>query len=180
MKLGLAQLHVGENPFQFSSQADGWVREMVGRLAGQGTKISGPMDIQLQLTKIEPDYYLRGQMVFGVEQVCGRCAETFTLPLKHSVEMGLAHIKTKKSQVDEVLSEESEELDIVYFEGNEIDLTPILEEQVFLSIPYAPVCRTDCKGICQACGADLNLGRCRCEKTNPLNPFSALADLKSH
>lgn len=178
MKLGLAQLYPGENSFHFSTQADAWVRELVGRLAGQGTKIPGPLDIQLQLTKIEPDYYLRGQLAFGVEQVCGRCAETFTLPIVHTVELGLAHVKTKNPANEALLSEESEELDILYFEGYDIDLAPIIEEQVFLSIPYAPVCRTDCKGICQACGADLNLGRCACEKSNPLNPFSALAELK--
>jgi uncharacterized protein len=178
MKLGLAQLHEGENPFQFSEN-EAWVREVVGRLEKQGTRLVGQVAIQLVLTKLEPDYYLRGQLAFSVEQTCGRCAEAFTLPIVQTVELGLAHVKTKKPNHDE-LSEESDELDVVYFEGFDIDLAPLIEEQILLSIPYAPICRADCKGICQTCGADLNLGRCRCQKTNPLNPFSALADLKNH
>ena len=37
-----------------------------------------------------------------------------------------------------------------------IDLTPLLREEIFLATPFAPLCREDCKGLCQVCGEDLN------------------------
>ena len=39
-----------------------------------------------------------------------------------------------------------------------IDLTPLVAEELILATPFAPLCREDCKGLCLACGADLNLG----------------------
>lgn len=178
MKLALAQLKTGQNAFQFNSQADAWVRELEKTLAEQGVKIVGGLNLQLLLTKLEPDYYLKGVMQFDVDQICGRCAETFTLNQMHGFDLGLAHVQTKGRETKDALSEESEELDVVYFEGNDVDLAPIVEEQVLLSLPYAPVCRPNCKGICQSCGSDLNRGQCQCKKTNPLNPFAGLADFK--
>jgi uncharacterized protein len=42
-----------------------------------------------------------------------------------------------------------------------------------------PVHSADCKGLCQACGADLNKGDCGCGSTGQedFSPFSKLKDL---
>ena len=45
----------------------------------------------------------------------------------------------------------------VFFEGGEIHLSEIACEQIFLEIPYQPLCQEDCKGLCPQCGRDLNL-----------------------
>jgi len=183
MKLVIAQLKAGENLFQFASPQEKWLQDALANLATQGTRVVGPLDVKLSLTNLEPDYYLKGRMVFTVDQTCVRCAETFPLPVEQAFELGLAHVKTAgREAVKPSLSEESEELDIQYFEGNELDLTPLLQEQILLSLPYAPVCSPECKGICQACGTNLNLGVCHCQKKIPVNAFAVLAktELKSH
>lgn len=176
MKIGLAQLKTGENAFQFSSQADPWLKELTTRLADRGVQIPGNVEVWLQLTKLEPDYYLKGRMQFESEQLCARCAEIFPLPITHSFELGMAHVSTPSAS--EKLAEESEELDIQYFEGPELDFDPILEEQILLSLPYKAVCRADCKGICQSCGANLNESTCGCPKSNTVHAFAALSQLK--
>jgi uncharacterized protein len=176
MKVGLAQIKTGENAFHFSTEQDAWLRELAERLAKTGAVIPGSIDVDLQLTKLEPDYYLRGHLKFEVDQTCARCAETFSLPILHKVELGMAHVGT--AAVEGVLSEESEELDINYFEGTDLDFGPIIEEQVLLSLPYRAMCQEDCKGICQNCGADLNKGSCRCPKVNPVHAFAGLSQLK--
>ncbi len=38
-----------------------------------------------------------------------------------------------------------------------IDLTPLLHEELLLATPLAPLCRADCKGLCEACGDDQNI-----------------------
>ena len=46
-----------------------------------------------------------------------------------------------------------------------------------LAIPYAPLCKDDCLGLCAQCGADRNVAPCGCEK--PIDPrFVALQGLK--
>ena len=43
-----------------------------------------------------------------------------------------------------------------------VDLTPEIREGIILTFPSHPLCRTECKGLCPRCGADLNLGPCGC------------------
>jgi uncharacterized protein len=178
MKLLITQLKEGENPFHFDSLQEGWVRDIVRHVEKQGYQVNEPMKVDLNLTKLEPDYYLRGQLEFGVGQSCARCAETFQLAVKHPFTVALAHISNLKARSADLLSEESEELDICFFEGHEIELAPIIQEQFFLSIPYQAVCRPDCKGVCQQCGRNLNDSPCGCKTVNPMNPFNALKNLK--
>ena len=40
----------------------------------------------------------------------------------------------------------------------------MLAEQVNLAIPMNIICRSDCRGLCPHCGANLNNEECRCEK----------------
>ena len=183
MKLLVTQLHEGENTFSFDSQKDGWLREVIAQVEKQGYKLQGDMKVDMQLTKLEPDYYLRGKIRFPVEQTCARCADTFRMPIDHAFDVALAHVahghdsRGVKSRA-EALAEESEELDINFFEGPEIDLSPIVQEQFFLSLPYQSLCKTDCKGICQRCGKNLNAGDCGCPPLAKPNPFSVLQEFK--
>jgi len=47
----------------------------------------------------------------------------------------------------------------------EIDLTDRVIEYLILTIPMKNICRSECKGICPGCGADLNHETCRCVET---------------
>jgi len=37
-----------------------------------------------------------------------------------------------------------------------IDLEPVLRDAIVLELPFQPVCRPDCRGLCPDCGLDLN------------------------
>ena len=47
--------------------------------------------------------------------------------------------------------------------AGEIDLEPMIRDAVVLAMPYSPLCRPDCLGLCPRCGGDRNLDECRCE-----------------
>jgi uncharacterized protein len=47
-------------------------------------------------------------------------------------------------------------------EGDEIDLEPLARDAVLLDLPLAPLCSTDCRGLCPQCGANWNLSTCDC------------------
>lgn len=55
--------------------------------------------------------------------------------------------------------------DAVAFEGDQLDLAPVVREYALLELPDAPLCRDDCAGICPVCGADRNAGACGCDTT---------------
>lgn len=48
------------------------------------------------------------------------------------------------------------EEDASRIEGDLIDLDPALRDAVVLELPFAPLCREDCAGLCPICGALLN------------------------
>ncbi len=41
-------------------------------------------------------------------------------------------------------------------EDETINLEPTIREAVVLELPFTPLCREDCAGLCPECGADLN------------------------
>ena len=71
----------------------------------------------------------------------------------------------------------SEYLDVFPYDGEIVDLEPLLREQFVLAVPFAPLCREDCKGLCPQCGIDRNSDTCKCEV--PIDPrLAALKGLK--
>ncbi len=178
MKLQVSQLHEGENRLEYSADKNEPIRKLVERLKLAGHPIDGNLKAVLQLTKLEPNYYLRGRLQYNLKPLCSRCADTFPYPVDHAFELGLVHLANGKPQRTATLAEESEELDLNWFSDHELNLEPILEEQFNLSLPFQPLCSPDCRGICQNCGKDLNEGACGCGTTKADNPFSVLKNLK--
>ena len=37
-----------------------------------------------------------------------------------------------------------------------LDLEPVVRDAIVLSLPLAPLCKDDCRGLCSQCGVDLN------------------------
>jgi uncharacterized protein len=63
---------------------------------------------------------------------------------------------------------------------DQIDLEPMVRENLLLDAPIAPVCRPDCAGLCPTCGIDRNLAACDCLATVPDPRWDALSQLKAN
>ena len=48
-----------------------------------------------------------------------------------------------------------EDEDVSKLEDDLLDLEPLLRDAVVLALPFQPVCREDCPGLCPECGARL-------------------------
>jgi uncharacterized protein len=114
---------------------------------------------------------------------CSRCVEPVRLELDETLRV--TFLPPSEIPADDDTAAASEEglevaegdLDVFPFDGEKIDLEPLVREQFVLAIPYAPLCREDCKGLCPQCGIDRNTGTCNCEK--PIDPrLAALKGLK--
>jgi uncharacterized protein len=57
----------------------------------------------------------------------------------------------------------------------EIDIEPMVRDAVLLSLPFSPLCRPGCLGLCERCGGDRNLGECTCGP-EPADPRWAALD----
>ena len=55
--------------------------------------------------------------------------------------------------------------DAYLLDGDELDLEPLARDAVMLDLPLAPLCSTDCLGLCPLCGQNWNLAACQCPST---------------
>lgn len=116
--------------------------------------------------------YVKASYQIAVFSECVRCLEVAPIEIKGSVNF---IFKPASEQTDD----KAEEISLCYYQGEEIDCSEYLIESILLSIPYAPVCSSDCKGLCSNCGNDLNSNVCSCEgRTDQENPFSIFKGMK--
>ena len=54
--------------------------------------------------------------------------------------------------------------DYIVVGGNKLDLDEHIISDLILHFPSKVLCKEDCKGLCQFCGADLNETVCSCQK----------------
>lgn len=173
MKLNTSQISPGENLLAFSSPKDAWLTALMARVSERGYEFKSPLYVELSLTKLEPDYYMKGILKCSITRECARCAEVFTMPLTQRFEIAFTQSNSRRirSKLD---AADTDELDINFFEGHEIDLSPVIEEQFFLAIPFQSICKADCKGICQKCGINRSHKDCGCVPEIALHPFETL------
>jgi len=126
--------------------------------------------------------FAAGTFTGHVVVACSRCVNEMRIAIEETLRVTFMPPSEMPTDDDEPASEDGAEvtegdLDLFPFDGDKIDLEPLFREQFVLAIPYAPLCREDCKGLCPQCGIDRNTGTCNCEK--PIDPrLAALKGLK--
>lgn len=139
-----------------------------------------PLEIEVRLRRIVGYVEASGRLKTSVRLSCSRCLADFSLPLSIPFEATFSEeAKAREASGEETEIElTAEAIDLFPFQGREIDLLEVIQEQVLLALPVRPLCREDCKGLCPRCGADLNQGACGCAE-KPTDPrFAVLKNLK--
>ena len=85
--------------------------------------------------------------------VCDRCGTAFDRPFHTSAERMLA-----------TELEDGENDEILLLDDGAFDLDELARESFILDMDTKTLCRTDCRGLCSGCGANLNFEVCRCKK----------------
>lgn len=60
-----------------------------------------------------------------------------------------------------------------------LDMSEAIRQYFGLNMPFSPLCREDCKGLCLTCGADLNDTDCSCDNVLRDPRWGALLTLAS-
>ena len=104
------------------------------------------------------ELFFQGSVTGTIEGTCSRCLKGYALPLEKEFNLVLLPdplgLKSRELNQDE--------MGLSYYSADEIDLAPLIREQVLLALPIRPLCDDQCRGLCASCGADLNQGLCRC------------------
>ena len=117
------------------------------------------VDVSCLITKASGTVFIKGTFSALIYVDCSRCLEQTSLPIGSDFAYTLI---PAKAETREDLELTPEELEISYYQGDFIDLTSIICEQIILQVPIKALCSEECKGLCPHCGTNLNISSCDC------------------
>jgi uncharacterized protein len=118
-----------------------------------------------------------GRVQAAPQLECSRCLKSFPYPVDAELSVELAPLKTLGPSSEHELVEG--ELSTEFYQGDAIEPIEIVREQLLIALPMVPIHDQDCKGLCSACGMDLNEKTCGCRNDHgeTTGAFSELKNL---
>jgi uncharacterized protein len=172
MIVGLRALRLKDEPLD----VDAHFTEAQLRLTGPLLRLGEPVKARLLVRASGDRAQVRGSLRGAISVTCCRCAKPF--PQTVDKEFSVDYWPDPEVEENEELELAYEDLDVGFYRNDELDLSAVVSEQIVLDVPMKPVCRDDCRGLCDRCGADLNEGDCGCDRTQVDARLAALAEWK--
>lgn len=122
-----------------------------------------PIEGDLTLESVLDGIFVHGSISGRFTMRCARCLKEFERDFDLAVEEMFARQPGPEDDyaIDPDLS---------------LDPEPMVRDAVVLEMPFSPLCKPDCLGLCPVCGGDRNLGECPGHDTTDPR-WSALAGL---
>ncbi|MBC2578956.1 DUF177 domain-containing protein [Clostridium sp. DJ247] len=131
-------------------------------------KLLKPVKLDGGLSKTGDIITITGVINTVLELTCSRCLEKFSYGVNIDIEENF----TNNTGVNK-------DEDIIFIDSDTIDITEIIENNIILTLPIKRLCREDCKGLCQQCGANWNFSTCDCKKDDIDPRLAKLKDMFS-
>jgi uncharacterized protein len=114
-----------------------------------GAPEGSDIDLDLRLESVHDGILVSGTAVVAVHGECSRCLD----PIDYDLDVDVQELYVFDSATDG--GEEAEDDQMYDVRDETIDLEPMLRDAVITQLPFQPVCREDCRGLCAQCGARL-------------------------
>jgi uncharacterized protein len=102
----------------------------------------GSINLDLRLESVHEGIYVSGLLKTEAEAECSRCLDPVKVPIRVDIQELFAY----SLQVE----------DDLVIQDEQIDLEQVIVDSVVLNLPFTPICKADCLGLCSECGAKLN------------------------
>ena len=128
------------------------VHRTIAAPAGLGTDVirvpeGSDLELDLRLEAVMEGILVSGTIRGRTEGECVRCLD----PVEDEIEADVQELFVYPGRTPE--GEDEDELRELVDEM--IDLEPVLYDTLVPALPFQPVCRDDCPGLCSECGARL-------------------------
>jgi uncharacterized protein len=107
-----------------------------------------PLELDLQLESVSEGVLVTGTVAAPTVGECARCLTT----VQGRVQVAVTELFAYPRSATEATTEEDEVGHVV---DDTIDLEQSIIDAVGLDLPFSPVCRPDCPGLCPGCGVAL-------------------------
>lgn len=114
-----------------------------------GVPEGSEMGLDLRLESVHEGILVSGTVVVDVVGECGRCLD----PLDYEMDAPVQELYYFENPM---LPGEDDEDEQYLVEDDVVDLEPVLRNAIVSALPFQPVCREDCAGLCVECGARLD------------------------
>jgi uncharacterized protein len=135
-----------------------------------------PLEVRATAELVDGMIRVSGELHTRVEMVCARCLDPVTEEIGR--EFDLYYRPLASLEHEEALRLAEDDTEVGFFQGEGLFLADALAEEVNLTIPLKAICRSDCRGLCAHCGANLNLEECHCQSHNADPRLAQLARVK--
>ena len=156
--------------------AGSWMNyEAAEELESSDLTLDGPVELQLKVTNAETRLLVQGTAKGSVSLECARCNEEFHLPLELDIEESFVREDSPEADVSGI-----DAYEVLTYKEDRLVLDEMLRQNFLAAVPMQPICRnSQCKGMCDQCGANLNTDDCNC-KTEEIDPrWEALIEIKN-
>jgi uncharacterized protein len=141
--------------------------------------INRPVKVHIHARLAGESVLIDGRLRTGTRLECGRCLEPFDFDVE--VDFSTTALPDKPVELESGAADEIElmadEVDAIVYRGDSIDLRDEIAQQIIMALPFKPLCRETCKGLCSHCGANLNRTPCQCHDKKGNSPFTVLGTL---
>ena len=129
-------------------------RRSVPAPAGLGLDIvavpeDAPLALDLRLESVTEGVLVTGTATGPIAGQCGRCLD----PVSDELSVDFVELFAYPASATEETTEEDE---IHRINGDLLDVEPVVRDAIVLGLPWTPLCRPDCAGLCPTCGQRLD------------------------
>ncbi len=110
-----------------------------------------PVEVDLRLEAVMEGVLVTGTAQADLEGECVRCLE----PIEDTVQVDFQELFVYDDPDQRGGARDGDDDDVSRLEDDLLDLEPVLRDTVVLALPFQPLCREDCPGLCVECGARL-------------------------
>lgn len=114
-----------------------------------GVPEGAPLAIELRLESVTEGVLVTGTAVGPVTGECGRCLEPVSEELA-------VEFRELFAYPDSLTDETTERDEVHRLDGDYLDVEPVVRDAIVLGLPFTPLCRPDCAGLCPTCGQRLD------------------------
>jgi uncharacterized protein len=119
--------------------------EMIGIPAG------ADVELDLQLSAVVEGVLVTGTVRARAVGECGRCLDEIV----DDVDVSVQELFVYPGRAEVAAENGDDEEDLPELDGDLADIEPVVRDAVVTALPFQPLCRDDCPGLCSLCGAHL-------------------------
>jgi len=114
-------------------------------------KAGSPVEVEVRLESVVEGVLVTGSVSGTATGACVRCLDPVSLEVDGTFQELFAY--ADRAAHHHEVGADADEDEVHELVDDLIDLEPVLRDAVVPTLPFQPVCREDCPGLCSECGA---------------------------